>query len=75
MDYLRQQRIERKLGFRGKVSYIFGAVGAGIGGVFGFGGGAVLGGSGGYIVGKKLEGNKRNKLKSIDDRIEIIPID
>ena len=51
----RKERINRKIGLRGKLSLGLGAVGAAVGGACGLGAltgvGAVVGGTGGFFVG------------------------
>lgn len=74
IELLRKNRLNRKVGVKGKLGYAFGGVGALMGTVFG-GLGAVAGGSAGFGVGHKLYKNKKKKQQQIDKRIQITIVD
>ena len=61
----KNKRLDRKVGVRGKMSYIAGGAGAALGAVAGFGVGssvgAVAGGTGGFALGAALEGPARKR--------------
>lgn len=71
----RSQRIRRKLGFRGKVGYVLGVVGAAVGGVVAHGMGAVIGGASGFILGSIIELPRLRRLRRVNQNIEINLID
>ena len=69
----KNKRIARKMGVRGKMSYIAGGFGAALGAAAGLGigsgAGAVAGGTGGFALGAAVEGPARKRQMTVSKNI------